>query len=252
MSSNPAAWKRLLRFQIPPRTTMSTIRSTCARRSWRQHRFKITSPTSATCSIPSGTGWYITRGHLSRRRKFQDFLRLEAWICLDVPDTDFLVTFFEILSDGSSIQLSQDLLRARYRRSLERETLVTPGEIERYVFDGFNFFSRRISRGSRLRLFINSPNSIYLQKNYNSGGEVLSERANSLFYNSPGFGDSGGQWTILGPQSGGHFARGYFGPEITFAPRPSASRRTARHLQASQRTAPALPRIGKARARAGS
>lgn len=38
-----------------------------------------------------------------------------------------------------------------------------------------------------------------------------------LFYNSPGFGDSGGQWTILGPQSGGHFPKGYFGPEITFA-----------------------------------
>jgi len=38
-----------------------------------------------------------------------------------------------------------------------------------------------------------------------------------FFYNTPGFGDSGGQWTILGPQSGGHFPQGYFGPEITFA-----------------------------------
>lgn len=38
-----------------------------------------------------------------------------------------------------------------------------------------------------------------------------------FFYNSPGFGASGGQWTILGPQSGGHFPKGYFGPEITFA-----------------------------------
>jgi hypothetical protein len=38
-----------------------------------------------------------------------------------------------------------------------------------------------------------------------------------FFYNAPGFGDSGGKWTILGPQSGGHFPKGYFGPEITFA-----------------------------------
>jgi hypothetical protein len=99
------------------------------------------------------------------------------WICLDVPDTDFSATLFEILRDGSSIQLAQDLLRARYRHSLKQETLVTPGEIERYTFDGFYFFSRRISRGSRLRLFINSPNTIFVQKNYNSGGAVISETA---------------------------------------------------------------------------
>ena len=38
-----------------------------------------------------------------------------------------------------------------------------------------------------------------------------------FFYNAPGFGDSDGQWTILGPQSGGDYPKGYFGPEITFA-----------------------------------
>lgn len=38
-----------------------------------------------------------------------------------------------------------------------------------------------------------------------------------FFYVAPGVGDSGGQWTILGPQSGGHFPKGYFGPEISFA-----------------------------------
>jgi len=38
-----------------------------------------------------------------------------------------------------------------------------------------------------------------------------------FFYDSPGLGNSGGQWTILGPQSGGQFSRGYFGPEVAFA-----------------------------------
>jgi len=50
-----------------------------------------------------------------------------------------------------------------------------PGEINRYTFDGFTFFSRRITRGSRLRLIISCPNSIYTQKNYNSGGVVAEE-----------------------------------------------------------------------------
>jgi len=103
------------------------------------------------------------------------YLKLVVWIALDVPDTDFQATVYEILRDGSSIALTQDLLRARYRESLRQEKLVTMGEINRYEFDGFTFFSRRIAQGSRLRLLITSPNSIHIQKNYNSGGVVADE-----------------------------------------------------------------------------
>jgi len=38
-----------------------------------------------------------------------------------------------------------------------------------------------------------------------------------FFFNAPGFGDSGGQWAMLGPQPGGQFPQGFFGPEVTFA-----------------------------------
>lgn len=103
------------------------------------------------------------------------FLKLLVWLSLDVPDTDFLVTVFEILPDGSSITLTQDMLRARYRHSLRQEQLVISGEINPYQFDGFTFFSRRVAIGSRLRLLLTSPNSIYLQKNYNAGGVVAAE-----------------------------------------------------------------------------
>lgn len=103
------------------------------------------------------------------------YAKFVAWIALDVPDTDFQVTISEILPDGSHIQLTRDLVRARYRESLRQEKLVTPGEINRYEFDGFTFFSRRIAKGSRLRLLLRSPNSIYIQKNYNSGGNVAEE-----------------------------------------------------------------------------
>jgi uncharacterized protein len=104
-------------------------------------------------------------------------LKLVVWMELDVPDTDFQASVYEILRDGSSIMLTSDMLRARYRESLRQEKLVVPGEINRYTFDGFTFFSRRIARGSRLRLVIKSPNSIYGQKNYNSGGVVADETA---------------------------------------------------------------------------
>lgn len=106
------------------------------------------------------------------------YLKFVAWMALDVPDTDFSVTVFEILHDGTSILLTQDQLRARYRESLRQEKLVTPGQINRYEFNGFTFFSRRIAKGSRLRLVLNCPNSIYAQKNYNSGSAVEKESGN--------------------------------------------------------------------------
>jgi predicted acyl esterase len=94
---------------------------------------------------------------------------------MDVPDTDFWILVYEIKPDGTSILLTQDIMRARYRQSLRKEKLVKPGEINRFEFDGFFFFSRQIAKGSRLRLVIRAPNSIYWQKNYNSGKEVAAE-----------------------------------------------------------------------------
>jgi putative CocE/NonD family hydrolase len=104
-------------------------------------------------------------------------VRLSAWIALDVPDTDFAVSLSEIKPDGTSIALTDDIKRARYRESLRQEHLVKPGEIERYEFASFHFFSRRLEKGSRLRLVFASPNTIYLEKNYNSGGNVARETA---------------------------------------------------------------------------
>lgn len=103
------------------------------------------------------------------------FAKLTVWIAMDVPDTDFSATLYEILPEGGSVELTSDVIRARYRESLSQEKLVKHGEINQYVFDGFTFFSRRIRKGSRLRLVLNCPNTIYLEKNYNSGGVVAEE-----------------------------------------------------------------------------
>ncbi|HEV3460219.1 MAG TPA: CocE/NonD family hydrolase [Thermoanaerobaculia bacterium] len=103
------------------------------------------------------------------------FVKLSVWLSLDVPDTDLQVALYEILPDGRSVFLSGDIMRARYRHSLTREELVTPGRIERYDFAHFTWFSRQVSKGSRLRLLITSPNSSQLEKNYNSGKAVAAE-----------------------------------------------------------------------------
>ena len=102
-------------------------------------------------------------------------LKFSAWLAIDVPDTDFAVNVYEILPDGGSVLLTGTQMRARYRESPYTEKLVKAGEINRYDFNDFTFFSRRVAKGSRLRLIISSPNSPSLQKNYNSGGVVAAE-----------------------------------------------------------------------------
>ncbi|HYB52274.1 MAG TPA: CocE/NonD family hydrolase, partial [Thermoanaerobaculia bacterium] len=103
------------------------------------------------------------------------FAKLTIWLTLDVPDTDLEALLYEILPDGGSVLLTGATMRARYRESLRRETLVPIGKPQKYVFDNFTFFSRRIAKGSRLRLLVHCPNSIAAEKNYNSGGVVASE-----------------------------------------------------------------------------
>ncbi len=101
--------------------------------------------------------------------------RLEVWLEIDQPDTDFSVNLYEITQDGQSIFLTSQLLRARYRQERSVPRPVPRDQPVFYQFDGFTFFSRELAKGSRLRLLINSPNSIHLQKNYNSGGDVSAE-----------------------------------------------------------------------------
>lgn len=103
--------------------------------------------------------------------------RLTLYAKLDVPDTDFLIHIYAILPDGKSILLTQDRLRARYRTSLFAPKLPQPGKIERYVFDRFPITARLLPKGSRLRLLIRAPNSIFFERNYNSGGRVERETA---------------------------------------------------------------------------
>jgi putative CocE/NonD family hydrolase len=124
-----------------------------------------------------GNGVLYTSEPFGQDTEVSGFVRFTAFLKLDVPDTDFKVSLYELPAEGGSVLLTEDQLRARYRESLEKESPVPPGQVLRYEFDGFPFFSRLVRRGSRLRLFLRCPNSIFLQKNYNSGKPVAEEGA---------------------------------------------------------------------------
>ncbi len=103
------------------------------------------------------------------------FFTLSAWIAIDQPDTDFSAAVYELANDGTSILLTTDVLRARYREDPARAKLIQTKAPLRYDFNHFTFVSRQIRAGSRLRLIIAPINSIYSQRNHNSGKDVSSE-----------------------------------------------------------------------------
>jgi uncharacterized protein len=105
------------------------------------------------------------------------YAKLTLFLQMNVPDADFQVTLSEVAANGSYLKLSEDFLRARYRNGLEKEIFSQPDEINSYEFTGFTFFAREIKKGSRLRLVIKCPNSIFLQKNFQSGANVDTESA---------------------------------------------------------------------------
>ena len=104
---------------------------------------------------------------------------LVAHVSLDVPDTDIGCEIEAVLPQGRTIVLGQDFVRARFRSDLSTEKPVTPGAIESYRFDGFGFTVRELPKGTRLRLVLAPINTPSLQKNYNSGGRIGYETADT-------------------------------------------------------------------------
>jgi putative CocE/NonD family hydrolase len=107
------------------------------------------------------------------------FFKLVAWIAIDCPDTDLYVSVHEIGLDGSSIRLSTDGIRARYREDSRVPKLIETHEPLRYELERFTFVSRQIKRGHRLRLIMAPMGRLlettFAEKNYNGGGIVAEE-----------------------------------------------------------------------------
>jgi hypothetical protein len=80
-----------------------------------------------------------------------------------------------VTADGKLHGLSHALARARYRKSLEREELVTPGKVETYDMGPGFWFSVRAPQGSHLRLVVQSLNDPSAEKNWNAAKPVAEQ-----------------------------------------------------------------------------
>jgi putative CocE/NonD family hydrolase len=84
------------------------------------------------------------------------------------PDTDFTATLVDVYPDGRAIHISEGIVRARYRDSLEQPSLIEPQRPYSYrinVWETSNLFKA----GHRIRLEISSSNFPRFDRNPNTG-----------------------------------------------------------------------------------
>jgi len=99
---------------------------------------------------------------------------MRLWVASDAPDTDFTAKLIDLhppnddYPRGFAMNLTEGILRARYRDSWEAPSQLAPGEVYPVTIELFPT-SNLFLRGHRLRLDIASSNFPHFDVNPNSG-----------------------------------------------------------------------------------
>jgi uncharacterized protein len=101
-------------------------------------------------------------------------IEAELWIASSRPDTDFTIKLLDVYPPnedyppGYAMNLTDGILRCRYRDSWEHPALLTPGEVYRIKVTAFPT-SNLFKRGHRIRLDVSSSNFPHFDLNLNTG-----------------------------------------------------------------------------------
>src|SRR5262249_27480977 len=83
-------------------------------------------------------------------------------------DTDFTAMLLDVYPDGYALRLNDGIIRASYRDSMEKPTLLEPGKVYEYTIDCWSS-SMLIKKGHRLRVQIASAAFPKFDRNPNTG-----------------------------------------------------------------------------------
>jgi putative CocE/NonD family hydrolase len=102
-------------------------------------------------------------------------IQLVLYASSSAPDTDFTVKLVDVFPDGQARNLTDGILRTRYRESLEKPEPIAPGEVYRMKIDG-GVTSNVFRAGHRIRIEISSSNFPRFDRNPNTGATVADEK----------------------------------------------------------------------------
>ena len=93
---------------------------------------------------------------------------LELYVTSSAVDTDFTAKFVDVWPDGFAQNLTDGILRTRYRTSQEKPELMTPGQVYKLTIDVWST-SNVFKKGHALRLEVSSSNFPRFNRNLNTG-----------------------------------------------------------------------------------
>ncbi len=89
-------------------------------------------------------------------------------------DTDFTAKLVDVFPDGRAQNLTDGILRLRYRKSLEKAELARPGEICKLTIDA-GVTGNVFQKGHRIRVEVSSSNFPRFDRNPNTGRSIADE-----------------------------------------------------------------------------
>jgi putative CocE/NonD family hydrolase len=96
----------------------------------------------------------------------------EIYASSSAVDTDFTAKLVDIWPNGYAQNLTDGIIRARYRNSFEKPEFMNPGQIYKFLIDLWAT-SNVFLPGHRLRLEISSSNFPRFNRNLNTGEDLL-------------------------------------------------------------------------------
>jgi hypothetical protein len=115
-----------------------------------------------------------TSAPLERDTEVTGHVSVTLWAATSASDTDWTAALVDVHADGSAYNVCDGILRARYRDSLEKTSLIHPGEVYQYQID-LGPTSMLFRKGHCIRLAISSSNFPAYARNLNTGGDPNAE-----------------------------------------------------------------------------
>ncbi len=105
---------------------------------------------------------------LARDTEVTGPVSLELFAKSTAVDTDFTAKLVDVRPDGFAQNLTEGIVRARYRDSHEKSTLMNPGQIYKFIIDLWST-GNVFLKGHMVRLEISSSNFPRFNRNLNNG-----------------------------------------------------------------------------------
>ena len=102
-------------------------------------------------------------------------VRLELWAKSSAVDTDFTAKLVDVSADGFAMNLSDGILRLRYRDSQEKPELMNPEQVYKISVD-LSATSNVFRKGHIMRLEVSSSNFPRFDRNMNTGVDQATSR----------------------------------------------------------------------------